>query len=258
MAAERVTSLDSPTHSRRAILAGAVGAVVAGVVAALGRPLPVRADGDGIQTGGTYVVTGTTSLTNHTTNSTILTASSESGNAFAGESNTGSGVVGLSTSSNGVYGYGYNETAVGVYGESNYLATAIRGVAASGMGVYGSSSSNVGVYGDSQAANLPAVAGQSVTGTGTMGVSGGDSLPAATPRTGVYGYAFQNDSSAKGVYGEVPKGRGVVAKGGVAQIRLVPSGSNTHPASGQAGDLFVDKSDRLWFCKGGSTWVKLA
>jgi hypothetical protein len=38
----------------------------------------------------------------------------------------------------------------------------------------------------------------------------------------------------------------------------VPSSRSTHPSSGALGDLFLDKSGRLWFCKGGTTWVKLA
>jgi len=32
----------------------------------------------------------------------------------------------------------------------------------------------------------------------------------------------------------------------------------THPAAGKAGDLYVDKTARLWFCKAGgatATWV---
>ena len=42
-----------------------------------------------------------------------------------------------------------------------------------------------------------------------------------------------------------------------AQVNLQPSAAATHPASGQAGDLFVDKNHRLWFCK-GATWKQLA
>ena len=30
------------------------------------------------------------------------------------------------------------------------------------------------------------------------------------------------------------------------------------PDSGSTGDLFVDKSNRLWFCKGGTDWKPLA
>ena len=50
--------------------------------------------------------------------------------------------------------------------------------------------------------------------------------------------------------------------GGSAPIsspsKLVPSAATVHPASGQMGDLFVDKTGRLWFCKGGTLWKQLA
>lgn len=54
-------------------------------------------------------------------------------------------------------------------------------------------------------------------------------------------------------------GRAGVFQGGVAQVRLVPSAIGaTHPISGARGDLFCDKFGSLWFCKGATTWVKLA
>ena len=53
-------------------------------------------------------------------------------------------------------------------------------------------------------------------------------------------------------------GRGAQLSGGPAQLRLMPSSSRTHPASGKRGDLFVDKSGRLWFCKGNTNWKQLA
>ena len=55
--------------------------------------------------------------------------------------------------------------------------------------------------------------------------------------------------------------RGIISQSKLAQIQLTPGGQTTHPKAGEAGDLFVDKSARLWFCKvSGSpaTWVKLA
>jgi hypothetical protein len=39
---------------------------------------------------------------------------------------------------------------------------------------------------------------------------------------------------------------------------LIPTTTATHPASGLAGDLYVDNAKRLWFCKGGNTWVQVA
>ena len=53
-------------------------------------------------------------------------------------------------------------------------------------------------------------------------------------------------------------GRAGVFEGGVAQLSLMPAKAATHPPKGHAGDLFVDASHRLWFCKGGSSWVHLA
>jgi hypothetical protein len=49
-----------------------------------------------------------------------------------------------------------------------------------------------------------------------------------------------------------------VFSGDHAQIRLIPSAAASHPKSGGAGDLFLDSGHRLWLCKGGSNWVKIA
>jgi hypothetical protein len=50
--------------------------------------------------------------------------------------------------------------------------------------------------------------------------------------------------------------RGAVLGGKTAPLRLLPRAGR--PASGDAGDLFVDKQNRLWFCKGGTNWIRLA
>jgi hypothetical protein len=52
--------------------------------------------------------------------------------------------------------------------------------------------------------------------------------------------------------------RGGLFGGDQAQIRLRPSKRATHPPTGRSGDLFVDSSGRLWFCRGGSDWARLA
>ncbi len=65
-------------------------------------------------------------------------------------------------------------------------------------------------------------------------------------------------ASGTGVSGDSTSGRGGIFLGKLAQLRLNPSGDTTHPASGKRGDFFVDKSGRLWFCKGGTTWKQLA
>jgi hypothetical protein len=53
-------------------------------------------------------------------------------------------------------------------------------------------------------------------------------------------------------------GAGGRFSGKTAQIQLVPSNLSTHPPSGSAGQLFVDRSNRLWYCKGGTAWHQLA
>jgi hypothetical protein len=60
-----------------------------------------------------------------------------------------------------------------------------------------------------------------------------------------------------GVEGISTTGRGVVASGNSAQLKLVPSTAKSHPVSGQAGDLFLDSSHRLWLCKGQKNWKLL-
>jgi hypothetical protein len=87
------------------------------------------------------------------------------------------------------------------------------------------------------------VKGTSGSGTGVVGSSGSG--------TGVAG----TSSSGDGVTGSGT--RGGVFTGRDSQVRLTPS-TGFHPRSGSAGDLFVDKDHHLWFCPGGTTWVKLA
>ena len=106
----------------------------------------------------------------------------------------------------------------------------------------------------------PGVRGRSEGSTGVHGYSGpytGPTTPAARAKTGVYGLASQ-DANAIGVYGLSTKGRGGVFQGKIANLRLPPSSAASHPTAGQPGDVFVDSSYRLWFCKGGASWVKLA
>jgi hypothetical protein len=91
------------------------------------------------------------------------------------------------------------------------------------------------------------VSGHSHSFTGVIGHS--------DKQTGVYGYAGAGVAPLAlanvAVYGSSPTGRGGVFKGGTAQLRLVPSAAVGHPTKGQSGDLFVDSSGHLWFCKTG-------
>jgi hypothetical protein len=229
-------SIDSTSpRTRRAILAGGIAAAAA---ASLARVQPVSAhDADDVRLGGDNTATSPTTITNTTMHD----------DAFA---STASGI------GTAVRGYG-GTAGIGVYGsgDGNY---GVLGSSASSTGVYGSSSIGRAVFGTNYATNLAAVVGQNLGGNaGVHGYSGLGVPPASPAKTGVFGMANQ-DSKSVGVRGTSPAGRGGVFKGGAAQVKLLPSAAATHPASGQRGDLFVDNSGRLWFCKGSTTWKQLA
>jgi hypothetical protein len=61
-----------------------------------------------------------------------------------------------------------------------------------------------------------------------------------------------------GIEGFSANGVGAKLTGKTAQMYLVPSTAASHPTSSARGVVFVDKYGRLWFCKGGTSWVQLA
>jgi hypothetical protein len=52
-------------------------------------------------------------------------------------------------------------------------------------------------------------------------------------------------------------GTGGVFRGKKAQIQLVPSTASTHPSTGAKGQLYVDKSARLWYCYATNKWKQI-
>lgn len=221
-------------RSRRAILLGALGMTAASVAASVGRANPVSAgDGEAVLVGRTYKATTTTEI-DVTGDAEAIHGFSHAGSGLAGYSNEGSGVYGESVDGPAIYGWGM--LTCGVQGASDY-----------GIGVQGSATKGG-----------CAILGKAVDSTGVHGHSGPpfDSYIASPVKTGVYGYANQ-DADAVGVKGQSAKGRGVVAVGGRAQLRLVPSTAATHPTTGALGDLFLDKKGRLWFCKGAAAWKQV-
>jgi hypothetical protein len=88
--------------------------------------------------------------------------------------------------------------------------------------------------------------GEAVHATVTNPNSTASAVSARTSGTGI----AINGASAHGIGGHF--------SGATAQIQLVPSSASTHPVKGSAGMLFVDRSHRLWFCRGGEDWHRLA
>jgi len=252
----------APPRSRRSLLTAMAGAAAAAVAAAIGRPLAAEASTDHI------------SLTNDETDAAVIEGHSVHQNGIP-QSGQGVGLMGTTQTGDGVSGIAEGDGGIGVYGEGTFASTGVYGISSDGTGVFGRSDRGLGVVGRSgsglagvhgnNAGDGSGVSGQNVvlssngylggangvfgqvsgsTGSGVVGYSG-TSVPMAGPAgTGVYGYSVG--------------GRGGVFRGSAAQLKLIPSKAKTHPGSGQAGDLFVDVTGSLWYCKGGATWVKLA
>lgn len=173
--------------SRRALLAGGLGAVGAWAAGLMGRSATVRAaDGDPILIGATNSATSTTVLENTTDSDHLLTVrSAHDGGAIAAFS-MGSGTAILGTTVNG--------TAIHAMADSG---NAVSARSTLGEGVHASSGNRFAVYGSNSSTDTAAIHGTS-PGTGVSG-SGG--------RTGVLG-----TGSKKGVSGSTAGGWAIHGK----------------------------------------------
>jgi hypothetical protein len=218
-------------RSRRAILAGAFGAIAATAAQAVGVPQRARANGEPMAVGGQYAdATTTTKLVDKQNGQPVFWAQSEQESGFPG-SGSGTAIFGWSTSGTGVRGQ--SGTGIGVYGQGD-SGTGVYGSSISDLGVRGWSSSRVGVYGSSGAGHPTSIGIK-------VGVYGWG--PATTGLVPSYGVIGKSASALGiGVLGSCDEGTGVLAssKSGLALtvldrvefkssgIGTIPSGSASH------------------------------
>ena len=270
----------SSPKSRRAILSGALGAAAATLVGAVTRPLPAEASTDHAaylnnETGANVLVAQSLHQSGYPNSGTgtAISATTASGTALNAKTGYGFAVQAHSGASYGVYASSASSRAIDATSTSGDTAVAARND--SGTAVWGESNQSDGVFGQSHDAGHSGVfATNDAGGWGVFGWAVGPGTPRKPAKpavvgfnegfgTGVLGYSgsvgyFPPASTNVGVYGLAPTGRGGAFSGSAAQVRLMPSSKSGHPASGEVGDLFLDSNTRLWFCKGGSTWVLLA
>jgi hypothetical protein len=161
-----------------------------------------------------------------------------------------------------LYNFAYGRALYAYGGDSNTAITAVGDY----QGLYAKSKYSNAVEGHIQNPDNPfsAVYGVSTTKSGN-GVFG-EVVRAGGTGSGVLAIHNGIGSAVLGIHreagnaitGSSAKGRGGEFSGNRAQVRLKPGSGASHPPSGKVGDLYVDKNERLWFCKGGATWVQLA
>lgn len=268
MAIASATSL----RSRRALLAGAIGAAAASVASALGRPTSVRAGTDGdIVLGANpanYNGTGTNETTLgtgiYTTQGFGLRAETDGGSdsALIGSaygSGTTVGVRGFVSSTSGTAIYGHANAlsgeTIGVLGDcysEDPLARGVYGGAPNGRGVDGHSETAIGVHGDSLGTGTSAVGvhGEAYNGIGLAGWSQNlvGTVGQSSVGTGVLGHsgtgAVPNPPDNVGVYGYATNGTGARAIFGRTM-----SGTALYGTATLAAGYALKTSGRLSFAK---------
>jgi hypothetical protein len=103
--------------------------------------------------------------------------------------------------------------------------------------------------------------GQGATGVALSATADSTKPAVNSANSGAGAGVLGTSTGGPGVRGASTKARGGVFSGGAAQIQLQPGTGSTHPKGGVRGDLYADKTGRLWFCKKSgatATWHQIA
>ncbi len=262
----RATAGQSGTSvGRRDVLIGA--AAVAGTLGLSLASSPANATTGTMQYGtGTYLNSGTTYTGLQATNDlyTLGVANyatsptnNRFGNGVAASSNYGTAARVLTDTTS---------TGHGLFAEARGTGHAVYASKGSAEAAPNKTGHAVLATQNSTSSAYAAVLG--VTRGGGSGVQGrgegsghgvwGEIADSAKNQSAVFG---TTEGGGAGVEGRSILGRGGIFTGTKAQVRLTPAAAATKPATGARGDLFVDSSGRLWYCKTPSVttgWVQLA
>jgi hypothetical protein len=226
----------SAALSRRGLLYKSAAVVVGGAALAAGssllNPKPAKAANEMImdtQNNGGAI---STDIFSNAADYTFGGENVASGAGLSGYGFGGYGVIGESNQSEAIWGESHANDQTSIHG----LKDATTGAAVKGENSL-ESNGYAAVYGLTNGSGPGTLGENTAAGNGASGVAHG---------------------MGSGIYGQSANGRGGRFAGKLAQIKLDPARTTTHPSSGQRGDLFVDNSGRLWFCKGGLTWKQLA
>lgn len=282
----------------RALGAAAAGAVGAGALAGLGAQPAEATDGGGILAGRSNLAESTTQLryngsagvklvalfTDSTLNPgisgfTAALAGWAGGGATEGPGGVANGVYGFTdnTSGNGVVGVNHGDSGGPMTGAGVLGRTEIDG----GTGVRADASGVSSGFGLTASGGSEGTGVQATGGIGVLASGGSVGVEASGDSAGVFGSSnngvgvqaigstavfAEGDDVGVEAFGPVAVEangtvRGGVFSGSAAQVSLTPGSQSTHPVSGNQGDLYVDSTGALWFCKVGgdtATWTQIA
>jgi hypothetical protein len=288
---EREMAIDTGVpRTRRALLVGGIGGLVAMAASTLGRPLPTRAaDGETVTVGSHLTATTYTSITNETNDDTVIRADSSTGTGIVGASASGTGVSGISNSWIGVYGRSSATDRAATVGRSTGDSTGVLGFSSAGLlpavpaktgvyghavqdadsrGVFGLSTAGHGVHGESQSGiGVDGSSEQSIGvhgySTSSTGVNGGSESSFGVRGYSVSGIGVHGSSGGTtGVQGWSPSETGVRGDSttGTGVVGVSSSGAGVSALSGSGTAMLADSgaSDRaaaVGRSKGDSTGV---
>jgi hypothetical protein len=129
---------ETKPHSRRALLAGALGGLGAWAASAIGRTAPAQAAaGDYLKIGRVNEGGGsTTELRSHASQPVFRAVQSGGGNALRGEAKAGRGVVGIGGSGGtGLWGYSPDHNGVFASTDTGYCVN-VRALGTGSVGIY--------------------------------------------------------------------------------------------------------------------------
>jgi hypothetical protein len=154
------------------------------------------------------------------------------------------------TGSAGVRGEnrGIGPGGIGVYGSQNGSGSGVYGTTPFGAGVFGQGWTGVRGTGE--------VRGIEATGLGRHAIA-----VEATVNSTKTAIRALNGHDGPAVHAASTHGRGGIFSGAKAQVQLTAGARGTHPVGGTRGDLYVDNTGRLWFCKKSGahgTWKQIA
>jgi hypothetical protein len=190
----------------------------------------------------------------------------DAGGVANGTGLSASGATAINAQSFAAGGVGVNASGGSIGVSATGGAVGVSAQTQSGGTAVAASGGDFGVSASGNAAGIKAQGPTAVQAVGTtngVNASGATAVLAAGTATGVTATGATAVLATGTMQGIKAHGtnRGGIFSGNAAHVHFTPGPLSTHPINGEQGDLYADKTGRLWFCKKGgnkATWHQIA